>query len=538
MGGPEFGFIGDRVVGQLLSNVGSATLVLLVRAFSGSGSSGQRLAAIEAALGSEGGAALRSQVGRWITTLIPVETLVADRYQKWRPLVEDSFQYLFSHLSDRRLAAKILEQVELAPHTAPEQRLIRLISKMPGLQKLGQVLARNRRLSPALRQALTELENGMCDVTAGEIRGVIEEDVASRLTAHDVELAPTIFKEGSAGAVVRFTWKTPEGDRRKGVFKVLKPYVPACFSEDMTLLQQLGDFLASGDRHYQFEVKDVRDMLAEVRLLLEHELDFQQEQKTLVQARRIYRSSFGIRVPELIPGLCTPRVTAMSEEGCLKVTEAFARSPIRRSRIPDQLVEALIAVPLFCREEEAVFHADPHAGNLMYDETNRELVVMDWALAGRLSLEARRQLVLLVVMMLLRNAAGVRDAILALSRTAPGRRDGREGIIDTQVARFFDRLPADHSPGALDAMRLLDETALAGVHFPSALFFFRKSVFTLDGVLQDVAGTGIRIDYVIGREFLTRFMGSFGLFYSPLRWKDFAAIEWNALLLPVRLTTG
>ena len=83
-------------------------------------------------------------------------------------------------------------------------------------------------------------------------------------------------------------------------------------------------------------------------------------------------------------------------------------------------------------------------------------------------------------------------------------------------------------------MRLLDEIALAGVHFPTSLFFFRKSVFTLDGVLQDVAGTDIRIDYVIVREFLTRWLGSFGMFHAPLKLKDFAAVEWQALLFPVR----
>jgi ubiquinone biosynthesis protein len=498
------------------------------------GGSAGKIAAIEAALAADAGPARRADIGKWVTTMIPVETLVPDRYRKWRPLVEDSFQFLFSHLSTPRLAAKILEQIELPSGTPPETRLLTLISRMPGLQKLGQVLARNRRLSPALRQALSELENGMSDALPDEILAIVREELGQRLEQYAVDLAPVIFKEGSAGAILRFTWSRPDGDRERGVFKVLKPYVRACFSEDMTLLQQLGEFLASQDRGYPFEISDIRDMLAEVRLLLEHELDFEQEQKTLVEARRMYRSSFGIRVPGLISALCTSRITAMSEESCLKVTDAFPRSPVRRSRIPDQLIEALIAVPLFCREEVAVFHADPHAGNLMYDETNRELIVMDWALADRLSLESRRQLVLLVVMTILRNPAGVRDAIHGLSSGAPGRRRDREQLIDSHVTRFFERLSAARSPGTLDAMRLLDEIALAGVHFPPALFFFRKSVFTLDGVLQDVAGTDIRIDYVIVREFLTRWLGSFGIFHAPLQLQDFATVEWNALLLPAR----
>ncbi len=465
----------------------------------------------------------REEIGKRVTSMIPVETLVIERYQKWRPLVKDALEFIFSHLSEQRLSAKIAEQLALAGDTAPERRLIRLISKMPGLQKLGQVMARNRRLSPALRRALTDLENGMADATVGEIRAILEEGLGERLARYGVEMEDAIFKEGSAGAILRFTWQVPGGERERGVFKVLKPYVTEAFGEDMTLLTQLGDFLSLKSRGYGFDVTDIKDMLVEVRLLLEHELDFRQEQKTLVEARRIYRSSFGIRVPGVIAPLCTERITAMTEESNVKVTEAFRDSPIRRARIPGQLIEALIAVPLFCREEVAVFHADPHAGNLMYDETNRELVVMDWALAGRLTLDSRRQLVMLVVMMLRGSRTGVRQAICSLSGNGAGRRK-RERLIEAHVERFFERLQPGHSPGALEAMRLLDEIALAGVRFPSSLFFFRKSVFTLDGVLRDVAGAEIRIDSVIAREFLTRCLGSFGVFHAPLQLEDFAAM--------------
>jgi ubiquinone biosynthesis protein len=218
----------------------------------------------------------------------------------------------------------------------------------------------------------------------------------------------------------------------------------------------------------------------------------------------------------------------------VKVTEAFPRSPIRRARVAGQLIEALVAVPLFSREEDAIFHADPHAGNLLYDETNRELVILDWALAERLNLESRRQLVLLSVMMTLRNPEGVRQAIGDLALSADSRNHAHLGVIESCVQRFFEQLPPDSSPGTLDAMRLLDRIALEGVHFPPPLFLFRKIVLTLDGVLYDVAGPGVRIDEVIAREFLTRCAASLGIFHAPLEWKDIVAIEWNALVYPLR----
>jgi len=449
---------------------------------------------------------------------VPVESLVPDAHAKWRPLVRDALQFVFSNLSADRLGVKIAEQMMLSVNTPPERRLLQLVARMPGLQKLGQVLARNRRLSPTLRLALEELENGMSDAEPGEIRDIVRQDLHGALRANAVEMAPGIYKEGSAAAILQFTWRNAGGDRERGVFKVLKPYVPACFAEDMRLLQRLGEFLASPERGYGFAVRDLRDMITEVRMLLEHELEFTREQATLVEAARGYRSSIGIRVPRLIPQLCSNRVTAMSEETGVKVTDACRRSPIRRRRIASQLIEALIAVPLLSREDISVFHADPHAGNLLYDEPNRELVILDWALAERLNLESRRRLVMLALMMVLRNRAGVLDAAKALGRTK------KRTLIPRMVDCFFDDLPADHRPGVLDAMHLLDRLALEGVRFTAPLFLFRKIVFTLDGVLRDVQESEVRIDEVIAREYLTRCAASLGIFHAPLTAKD---LTWN-----------
>ena len=78
-------------------------------------------------------------------------------------------------------------------------------------------------------------------------------------------------------------------------------------------------------------------------------------------------------------------------------------------------------------------------------------------------------------MMILRNPAGVSEAIHALSR-----RDGRgrraAETLDRQRRQSVlrDTCRPIASPGVLDAMTLLDQIALEGVRFPAALFMFRK----------------------------------------------------------------
>src|SRR5579871_4772010 len=189
------------------------------------GTTEEKVGAIEARLRSPYGQSVRDALARWIVDeLVPIDALVPEAYFKWRPPVRDAMMFVVARLSPARLAPKLLEQLELPSETSAETRLLRLIAKVPGLQKLGQVIARNQHLRPALRNALARLENGIRDVKPEDIRFMVEKDLGQRLAKFQVEVAGKILSEASVSAVVRFTWKNPAtGLRERGVFKVLKP---------------------------------------------------------------------------------------------------------------------------------------------------------------------------------------------------------------------------------------------------------------------------------------------------------------------------
>jgi ubiquinone biosynthesis protein len=496
--------------------------------FEGKETTEARVQAVREALGASG-PELRPLLGEWIATLLSVETLVPDAFDRWRPLVHESMSYVASHISDERLAPKIVEQVELPEDTSIESRLIRVIAKTPGLQKLGQVLARTRNLTPALRRELQSLENGISDMTAEEISGIIYQQLGPSLRAYQVELARVLLSEASVSAVIEFTWRNPEkGLRESGVFKVVKPHVPLCYAEDLALLQGLAQHLAGDEGDFQFASKAVSETLDEVRMLLQHEVDFRREQVTLADVNRMYRRR-GFHAPQPIPELCTDTITAMSYERGVKVTDAYAERPALRRRVATQIVEALIAEPMLSDEEETIFHADPHAGNLLYDEVAGELVVLDWALTGRLTRTERRQAARLIAAMTLRDRNGVRDAVVALSRPLPGTEPANLALIESAVKRYFQSLPHVCSLGAIDAMRLLDSLGMEGVRFPATLVLLRKVLFTLDGVLHDVAGGAVRMDTVIAREFSERALRNFGSVPPPFTLSDYLAVQRSAV---------
>ena len=502
------------------------------------GSTSERTRAVESALRSPIGQSLRHAMARWIVDeIVPVESLVPESYLRWRAPVREAMMYVVAHLSPGRLAPKLLEQIDLPIDTTAEVRLLRLIAKVPGLQKLGQVIARNQHLRPALRVALAKLENGIRDVRPAEMRVIIEKDLGLQLKSFDVRIDPAILSEASVSAVIRFTWKSPEtGRRERGVFKVLKPHIPEYFAEDMDYLRGLAQYF--GDRHhtYGFEADLIPDTFRKVERLLRHEVNFKREQKTLLEAWALYHTIPGIRIPRVIRPLCTSTITALTEEAGTKVTSAGARlSSSDRQKLAEQLVEALIAIPLFAATPEAIFHGDPHAGNLLYHNRTRELTIIDWALRERLNREQRRHLALLFLMVTLRDGVGTFHEIAALSQHDIRGTSRRGQMMRALVTDFLAELPPSRLPSGADAMRLLERVAIKGIKFPSSLIMLSKVMFTLEGILGDIVGSDTAIGFTLVRQIAQHWLSNRSAFRSPLRTRDWLTLQCSALLYTGRL---
>lgn len=496
----------------------------------------QKISTVEAVLHSPSGQILRDGMARWIVDeIVPVERLVPEAYLKWRGPVRDAMVFVVARLSAERLAPKLVEQLELPATATPEERLLRLIAKVPGLQKLGQVIARNQHLRPALRKALARLENGIRDVRPAEMRPIIQSEVGNRLAKYEVQIAPAILSEASVSAVVRFTWRNPHsGKRERGVFKVLKPHIPAFFAEDMEYLQGLAEYF--GDRHhrYGFPPRLIPDTFKKVRRLLQHEVNFVREQKTLLEAAALYEGMKGVRIPRLIQPLSTAKITALSEEYGIKVSNAVGcLSPPARKRVGQQLIQALVAVPLMSSQENAVFHGDPHAGNLLYNNRSGELTIIDWALRERLSREQRRHLALLFLMVGLRDAAGAANEVIALSQHPIHSRSKLAKDIRETAEAFIETLPAKYFPSGGDTMKLLEKAALGGVKFPGALVMLAKVMFTLDGLFTDISRDRSGIGFGVAREVARYWVTHRDA--SPLTIEDWMNLQCSGLLYASRM---
>ncbi len=439
------------------------------------------------------------QVGRLINHLLPLETLVPEMYAEWRPVVRDAVAFAGSHLSPARLVPKLVDQLLLPPDTPLERRVSAMIARVPSLQKVGQIVARNSKLDPAFRAELIKLENAIHDIAPAAVQASIIENLGPRLAQYRVKVAAEILAEASVSAVVRFSWLNPaNGQRELGVFKVLKPYIPDFFDEDMAILQGLAEYFDLHRARYQLPDIDLCQTFAEIRALLAREVQLHQEQANLRRALHQYASLAGVRVPRPITELCTPSMTAMSDEAGIKITAAFAKGRTQRQHAAETLVQALIAHPLFLPDESVLIHADPHAGNLFVDEQTGDVLLFDWALAQPVTRSERRAVVRLLLGVVLRDAdlivAAVSDLAVRDGVRSQGTQD--EEIVRARVNSLLAQLVPWRAAGVDEMAKLITELMADGIRFPPFLLIFRKVLFTLEGVLEDTSAN-VHIDAVV-----------------------------------------
>jgi ubiquinone biosynthesis protein len=162
--------------------------------------------------------------------------------------------------------------------------------------------------------------------------------------------------------------------------------------------------------------------------------------------------------------------------------------------------KALIAQPLFSAKPFSLFHADPHAGNLLATPAGR-LGILDWSLVGHLSRESRVQLMRLSLAAVTRDTARMQDAIRNLALPKRYASGPVQEIIHISLTRLHI------APGTEWLTTLLDNLVTrAGIRFEPNLLLFRKTLLTLEGVLADLLGSRDAMRSVLDKTVFSLFL--------------------------------
>jgi ubiquinone biosynthesis protein len=185
----------------------------------------------------------------------------------------------------------------------------------------------------------------------------------------------------------------------------------------------------------------------------------------------------------------------------VKVTDHGLDCAVEKHRLADVASRALVAQPVFSRENRAMFHSDPHAGNLLYTQDGR-LAILDWSLIGHLSESERIAMGQIMLSAITLDASRIAAILAKLSTQRQVNQSGLREVVD----KWLRRVRCGQLPGLTWLVGMLDEaTQSSRLRVGSEMMMFRKSLLTLSGVVRDLDAKGAEIEKTLFREFLIQF---------------------------------
>lgn len=406
--------------------------------------------------------------------------------QRFEKMISDGIAFFLAQAGYASLKKAILKQYSLSPNCTPEERLLNLCLQFPSLHKLGQVVARNPGIDSWVKGFLTPLEEGRVTSELRDVQQYILEQLATTQQVEKITFSGNILAEASVATIVPFSWNPGRQTKSfEGVFKLLKPGVASQLQKELKIMEDVLHFLETNRVHYPLEQIELASLFHEVKEDLRREVDLAAEQRNLKAAAELYKHVSGVRIPRLLP-FSTETISAMERIRGVKVTEL--NLPEKEQKDLARLTfEAIICAPLFSPDETAPFHGDPHAGNILAWQQNSSekvhIALIDWTLAANLSRPLRQNIMNFMLGVLSDDMDAIAAAVTRMQK-------GDCEDLNTLVGGIYAELDPDNF-GSSDPLKrcftLLERLTMGGLIFSPELILFRKSFFTLEGVLHDLS---------------------------------------------------
>ena len=422
---------------------------------------------------------------------LEMNSLVPDCYAKWKPFVKGGLAWFLGKLSNDRQQEILNDQLALGPFASAPQRLEAVLRRCPTLHKLGQILARDKRLSPELRQSLQRLESLPPRMSVDQIKAILRRE---KIDLSGITLAEKPLAEASVAVIMPFTFTDAAGRQTEGVFKIVRPEAEKALEKELELWPELGQALEEICMNLDLPKLEFAGPLSEAALLVADEVRLDREQIHIRRAKELYRDVPEVAIPTLLPW-CTSRVTAMSLVRGKPLAEALNSSncdKAKRVRIAEKLIDGLIARPFWMSETWAIFHGDPHGGNIFYDEDGK-IVPLDWSLAVELPKHDR-----VAILQLLMGGLRMDEKAIALALGELGissddeklKAAGKWAVASIRQGNF---------PGFVWCLAVLDYAVeFGGLRLRAELALFRKALFSLLALVEDIAPKASTDSVIVG----------------------------------------
>ncbi len=462
--------------------------------------------------------------------------MITPELVKWRPFVHDSLIYFLHELGPEEVLKRFLSQLQISGDVDRGGRVLEFAAGTPILQKIGQILARNQAIPQDFRVSLQKLENAILTTDAETLRAMIRADLGEEIiAAYRLELASEILAEASVGSVIAGSLTLPgEPGPRRIVCKVIKPEAEKGLRHQLQAFDSLGSYLQENSAFYELGDFPLADLFNEIRDALAKEILVVEEQRNLSRAADYYANNPRILVPEIYE-ISTPNVTVMDFVDGVKVSEAFPGDQEARAKVARRLSNALTYDVIFNRRDLAIFHGDPHAGNVYHVTAGTgdryRLALLDWGLLGEFTLQERKQLVQLLFGIQLGHRKKLQGNIgVLIEGGLPDSEPEREKI-DQIIQDAQNSFSGQGSFVLLEAISA--ELAKQGYEVPFNLALFVKSQLTISGILYEL-DPELKQDQLVMQQLSGQVMKEF-----PRRFLyTLSVVKWNSRDFDSLLSNG
>ena len=227
------------------------------------------------------------------------------------------------------------------------------------LIKVGQLLSIREDLLPkGFISQIQDLVDHVPPSKWEEIQSVLECEWGTSISSNVMD----INKDAVASASIGEVYKARLLDGTHVAIKVQRPEIPTLVKTDFRTLSIIIWFA----RHFAPMPKgfiDFKMLYRELKQVIEQELDFSKEMSTAISFKQRFKDQSNVKIPAMYPDLCTDKVLVMEWIDGVRLND---REAINMYGLDGQkLAQDLFRLFLPQWLEPGIFHADPHAGNIL-----------------------------------------------------------------------------------------------------------------------------------------------------------------------------
>ena len=382
-----------------------------------------------------------------------------------------------SFLRDRRRWIRRGGPIERSPafHERRARRVVRDLAALgPAFVKLAQIFASRADLVPEpYLAALGTLTDRVPPVPWAQLRAELQQAWQADPDRIVDQLDPSPLAAGSLGQVHRARYQG-----RDVVVKILRPRVEAVVVRDVRLARAIVNAVYARFPHHH--VLGFRVVLDEFARHVGEEMDFEREAMQCMKMRERFLDEPRLRIPRVETALTRRNVLVLEFMEGTRI-DALDAQIARGDVSPRALVETLIESYARMMLRDGVFHADPHAGNLLVDAEGR-IVLLDFGMVIDVDIPVRKALFETILAAIRRDADATAAGFFALGMVAPGTTpDAMSNLVRVLLdIAYQDTAMEDRARAIAD--RVMRELFNWPIVLPGELVYFARTAALIEGV--------------------------------------------------------